>query len=844
MQKEFWLLSLSDLIKSLDSNITTGLTDDRVKNQKKRYGSNVISTQKRISVLFQFLSHFKSPFVILLFVAAGLSAFVQDLHSAIIILVMIFMSVCLDFFQEYRAQRAAQKLRQSMADTSRVIRRGEIKEILSASLVPGDIVLLTAGDLIPADGRLFFAKDLFVNQAALTGESFPASKTAEDLKNPTSDLTEATNAVFMGTSVLGGEGKMIVCNTGRQSFLGDIATVLSHPEPSSAFESGIKQFGFFIIRLTVLMFFFVLVVNLVLHKPLLDTVLFALALTVGITPELLPMVISVSLSRGSLRMAQKQVIVKRLSAIHDLGSMNVLCTDKTGTLTEADIQLKEHVDCDGNDSDHVLTLAYLNSYFETGIKSHLDTAILGHKNIDVNGWTKIDEIPFDFERRKLSVLLNKGEQNFLIVKGSSEEVLAVCSRFEANNGKDIKKLDQTARTKINALFTKLSQEGLRLLSIAWKPENKTHTQAVASDEKGFIFAGFVTFFDPPNKSAKKALELLSQHHINLKIITGDNEYVTQHLCSELDIPILGLLRGSDINTMSDKTLQTNVEKTNLFCQVNPAQKTRIIEALKSLGYIVGFMGDGINDAASLHTAHVGISIDTAVDVAREAADLILLQHDLRVVNNGVIEGRRTCANIMKYIMMVTSSNFGSIISMAVASFVLPFLPMRAPQILLNNFLYDISEIPIPWDNVDKDTLTKPYAWSLKFVNKFMLILGPVSSIFDFVLFYIMLKVMKMNEALFQTSWFIESTVGEILVIFIIRTRLSPFKSFPHPFLTASSLLLVAIAMIIPFSPLGVYFRFTPPPLVFFGILIVIIMAYLTLAEYAKRYFYNKIAPLD
>lgn len=839
-EEKFWLIPLPTLVKKLGTH-KTGLSEREAKIRAKRYGPNLISEKKRKGIILQLLSRFQNPLVILLLVASALSAFVGDVNSAIIILSMVALSVGLDFFQEYRAGKAAEGLRQSVALKSTVFRDGKAREILSSELVPGDLVILSAGNLVPADGRLLFSRGLFLNQALLTGESFPVEKTATDLTRTADDLTSATNALFMGTSIVSGEARMLICSTGQQTFLGQIADVLKHTHPPSAFELGTKKFGYLLMRLTIFLSLFVLIVNLFFHRPFLETVLFALALAVGMTPEFLPMVISVTLARGSIRMARKKVIVKRLSAIHDLGSMDVFCTDKTGTLTEASIQLAHHLDCNGEESEYVLQLSYLNSYFESGIKSHLDEAVLQHEAVNTKGWKKIDEIPFDFERRKISVLVDNGDKRFLIVKGAPEDILLSCTQFEVNGRKDIKALNVAAKLKLRSLFEKQSQQGFRVLGVAWRSEPKNHSRAIPSDESGLTFAGFATFFDPPKESALQALSFLSNNRVDLKIVSGDNEYVTSHLCSELGITIKGIVKGSEINEMSDEALQASVEKANLFCRVTPSQKTRIILALKQRGHIVGFMGDGINDAPSLYTAHVGISIDSAVDVAKEAADFILLEHDLRVVNDGVIEGRRTFGNIMKYIMMVTSSNFGNMLSMAGASLIIPFLPMLAPQILLNNLLYDISETPIPLDNVDEEVLRKPHQWSMEFITKFMLILGPISSVFDFLIFYILLKVLHAGEHLFQTGWFIESLATQILVIFVIRTRLSPFKSRPHPVLIFSSLFLVALGVIITLTPFGAYFGFVKPPLTFFMILIVMVSVYLMVAELGKRFFYKRLA---
>ncbi len=839
-EQTFWLIPFSDLVKKLNSS-NQGLSEKEAKARLKQVGPNLISKHQKRNLFFQFLSRFRNPLVILLLVASVLSVFVGEIKDAVIILSIVTFSVLLDFFQEYRAGKAAEKLTKSVALKSIVLRDGEKNEIFSTDLVPGDMVILSAGNLVPADGRIISANGVFANQALLTGESFPVEKSASDITDGKDELTQATNSLFMGTSLVSGSAQMLVCETGSHTFLGGIADVLEKDAPPSAFELGTRQFGFLLMRLTIFLTLFVLIVNLFFHKPFLETVLFALALAVGMTPEFLPMVVSVTLARGSIRMAEKKVIVKRLSAIHDLGSMDVLCSDKTGTLTEAKIELAKHLNGKGEESDQVLQLSYLNSYFESGIKSTLDQAVLDHKNVITEGWRKIDEIPFDFERRKISVLIDNGKERLLIVKGAPEDILQACTHFEGKTRDDLLPLNSAALKKFEALFEDQSRQGFRVLGVAYRSMPKDHSRAVISDESGLTFAGFATFFDPPKKSAIQALNLLKENNVDLKIATGDNEFVTSHLCTLLGIPIKGILNGSEISHMSDEAFQASVEKTNLFCRVTPDQKTRIIEALKKRGHIVGFMGDGINDAPSLHTAHVGISVNTAVDVAKEAADFILLKRSLNVINDGIFEGRRTYGNIMKYIMMVTSSNFGNMLSMAGASVIIPFLPMLAPQILLNNLLYDISETPIPLDNVDQEVLKKPHQWSMSFITKFMLILGPISSAFDFLIFYIMLKLLNAGEAFFQTGWFIESLATQILVIFVIRTSLSPFKSRPHPALIASSLSILAIGVIITISPLGAYFGFIKLPLYFFFILTLMVCVYLVIAEIGKRYFYKRFA---
>lgn len=521
--------------------------------------------------------------------------------------------------------------------------------------------------------------------------------------------------------------------------------------------------------------------------------------------------------------------------------MDVLCTDKTGTLTEARIHLERHVDPLGKDSTRVLELAYLNSFFESGLRSPMDDAILEHKEIGVSAWKKIDEVPFDFERRRVSVVIDNGQQRLLIIKGAPEDILRLSTHYEANGEADIKELDQPGLDRLQKLSESFAQDGFRVLGVAWKKMESTEHHAVIDDETALVFAGFAAFLDPPKESAKPALAKLTQAGVAVKVVTGDNELVTKHICEKLGLPITGILTGAQMQAMDDHALAACVENVNLFCRVNPSQKNRVILALKQRGRVVGYMGDGINDAPSLHSADIGISVDSAVDVAKNAAEMILLEQDLNVLHEGVMEGRRTFGNIMKYIMMGTSSNFGNMFSMAGATLFLPFLPMLPVQILLNNLLYDVSEIPIPLDSVDEGYLTQPRHWNMNFIRNFMLLLGPVSSIFDFLTFYVMLHVFHAGEELFHTGWFVESMATQVLVIFIIRTRLNPFKSRPNIWLTVCSLSVVFIAVALPYTPLGAYLGFVPPPILFYAILAVLVLFYLFAAEGIKQWFYHRFA---
>ena len=833
----WWLKPLAESRAELATD-AAGLSSAEARTRLAKFGPNLFRDHKEQPLWLQFISRFKNPLIILLLVASAISAFTGEMTNFVIITLMVLFSVTLDFIQEHRAGKAAESLRKTVSVRARVIRDGNSMEVPVTEVVPGDLVVLSAGDMVPADGLVLEAGDLFVKQALLTGESYPVEKRPGAAAADATELQDAANAVFMGTTVISGSARIRVVKTGTGTAIGAIADSLSRQPPPTAFEIGTHRFGLLIMRLTILLVLFVLLVNAFMHKPWLESFLFAVALAVGLTPELLPMVVSVTLSRGALLMAKKRVIVKRLTSITDLGSMDVLCTDKTGTLTEAKIRLEQHVDPQGKPSERVLELAYLNSFFETGLKSPLDDAILAHENIDVSAWKKIDEVPFDFERRRVSVLLDKGNGRVLVVKGAAEEIIGLCTRYEEQGNEAQIPLDQAARVRIHEEHIALEKEGFRVLGIAWREVPPDHSDAVIGDETELVFAGFAGFLDPPKESAGAALAALKEWGVTVKIVTGDSELVTQHVCAQLNIPVTGVLTGKEIAQMDDSALRIRVETANLFCRVNPSQKDRVILALRARGHVVGYLGDGINDAPSLQSADVGLSVDSAVDVAKEAADMILLDQDLNVLLDGVLEGRRTFGNIMKYIMMGTSSNFGNMFSMAGAALFLPFLPMLPTQILLNNILYDLSEVPIPLDKVDPEELRNPRILDMNFIRNFMLVIGPISSAFDFLTFYVMLIVLKANETLFQTGWFVESLSTQVLVIFIIRTRGNPFKSRAHPILVATSLAIVAIGATIPFTPLGTYFGFVPPPVEFYAILAAMVVIYLVMVEVAKRVFYH------
>jgi P-type Mg2+ transporter len=776
-------------------------------------------------------------------IAGAISAALQSYASVIVIYIMVFLSVTLAHYQEANASKAAELLREKVATSATVLRENIKQEIKLQFIVPGDIIYLSAGDLTPADARVIDAKDLFVNQSMLTGESFPVEKTSAPIKGKEAAITEWTNHFFMGTSIVSGSATAVVVRTGGSTEYGKIAQRLVEKAPETEFEIGIKKFGFLIMQVTIVLVLFVFMINALLHPNadgILTALLFAVALAVGLTPELLPMIITINLSKGAMAMSKKGVIVKRLSSIETFGSMNVLCTDKTGTLTENQIKLILHIDMQGRDDPKVLLYSFLNSNFQTGLKSPLDEAILKHEEIEVSTFQKIDEVPFDFVRRRVSVVVEQERQRFFIAKGAPEEILKVCSYYELEGL--ISDLDEGNRRKIEQKYHDLSAEGLRVLGVAYKKLREEKAVYSINDERDMTFLGFVAFLDPPKETAKQSLQMLSKAGVELKILTGDNELVTKKVCSELGFEVKGVILGNEIANMSDETLGAVVEEANVFARVTPAQKDRIITLLKLNGHVVGFMGDGINDAPSLKTSDVGVSVNNAVDVARESADIILLKNDLTVLGEGVLEGRKTFGNTMKYIMMGVSSNFGNMFSAAGGSVFLPFLPMLPIQILLNNLLYDTSQTVMTTDNVDAEYIEKPKRWDISFIRRFMMIIGPVSSLFDFATFFTMLFIFNAwtNAALFQTAWFIESLCSQTLVVLIIRTRRVPFyKSKPSKYLAIMLLAVISFAIIVPYTPVGAFFGFVPPPPAFFLALAGILGAYAVLAETVKKLFYKR-----
>ncbi|MGC8895234.1 MAG: magnesium-translocating P-type ATPase [Candidatus Bathyarchaeia archaeon] len=835
--EELLTLPVQELFTRLNTSLL-GLSSEEAEERIRVYGYNEIVKKKKRIVVVDFLSHFKSPLIIILLVAGLISGFFGEVINTIIIFAIVMLSVILDFYQEFRAESAAEMLKQRVATTATTVRDGVKREVKLSEIVPGDIIYLSAGDIVPADARVISAKDLFVNQSVLTGESFPVEKTAVPLKSYVSAITEWNNYLFMGTSVVSGTATAVVVKTGSLTEFGKIAKRLVSREPETEFQRGIRSFGYMIMQVTFLLVLFVFFINALYMRSVLDSLLFAVALAVGLTPELLPMIISVNLSKGAIAMSKKGVIVKRLVSIQNFGSMDVLCTDKTGTLTENRIKLVLHVDINGDESEKVILYSYLNSHFQTGLRSPLDEAVLKFRDIDVKEYIKIDEVPFDFVRKRLSIVIEYQNQRFMITKGAPEEIAKICSYYEVENV--IADITEEVRRKIEQKYIELSAEGFRVLSVAYKRLREEKAVYSVNDEFDMVFLGFIAFLDPPKETAKDSLQLLKNEGVELKILTGDNELVTRKVCEYLGFEIKGIVTGNEIAQAGDDALARVVEEANVFCRVTPAQKDRIINALKNNGHVVGFLGDGINDAPPMRSADVGISVDNAVDVAKESADIILLRTDLTVLHDGVLEGRKTFGNTMKYIMMGVSSNFGNMFSMAGASLFLPFLPMRPTQVLLNNLLYDLSQSTIPMDEVDQEYIEKPKRWDMHFIRLFMVCLGPVSSLFDFLTFFIMLFIFNATEPLFQTAWFLESLASQTLVIFVIRTKKSPFwKSKPSRLLVLSSIAIIIFALILPYTPLGTIFEFVKAPQTFFIALAAILSAYLALAEIVKSWFYKR-----
>lgn len=701
----FWNRPVVGLLSDLEAR-PEGLATQEAERRLAHFGPNVVTARDRVSGWVRFFRRFGNPLVLILLVASAGSAATGDTASFVIVVAIVTLSVAMDFVQETRAQNAVEALRDQVALRAEVVRSSQQAAVLVRQLVPGDIVRLTAGDLVPADGRLLDARDFFVNQALLTGEPYPVEKHSGDLLVAAPTLSDATNAVFAGTSVISGAATLLVCRTGRATQFGQLADTLIAKPPPAAFERGLRQFSALILRITLVLMIVVLGESLMFYRAWLESVMFALALAVGLTPELLPLIITVTLTRGAVRLARRRVIVKRLPAIYNLGAMDVLCTDKTGTLTEAHIRLMRHIDASGAECERVFDLAYLNSHFETGFKSPLDDAILEHGHLDLSGWRKLDEVPFDFERRRVSVLVERDGQRVLIAKGAPEDILRLSTSVERPDG-TVEPLTPVTRGDLTARFQQLGAEGFRALAIATRQVAPDCTTAVLTDEADLAFAGFTVFLDPPKPSAATALRSLTDAGVSVKVLTGDNERVSRHVCEALGFADATVVTGEALSAMTDEALIGCLPRVNVFCRVTPQQKLRVLLALKRAGQTVGFLGDGINDAPALHSADVGISVDSAADVAKAAAEIVLLEKDLAVLHEGVMDGCRTVVNVDKYLLMASSANFGNIVTMVLAGLVLPYLPLLPIQVLLTNLLYDFAQTGLPLDRVDAEVIARP-----------------------------------------------------------------------------------------------------------------------------------------
>jgi len=804
----------------------TGLSEQEAQKRLEEYGSNEAAKKQKRTLVLQFILKFFHPLVVLLVVIAGVTFWTGDPVSGSIIGLMAVMSVVLGFYQEYRAGKEADRLSEMVRATATVYRNGKSKEIPIKQIVPGDIIDLFAGDMIPADLRIIQAKDLFINQAALTGESMPVEK------------TPASNSIaFMGSSVVSGTALGIVIKTGLATEFGEISKRLASIDQPTSFDRGINKFVWLMIIAMIGLVIFICVVDSFKDK-FMDALLFSLSVAIGLTPEMLPMLVTINLSKGAIAMSKKEVIVKRLTSIQNFGAMDVLCTDKTGTLTLDKIVLEKYCDVVRKEDQGVLKLAYLNSYYQTGLKNILDKAVLKYEKLIVKQYKKVDEMPFDFSRRIMSVVVDMEGKHKIIAKGAPEEILKRCKRYELDG--ELEELDQIVMTDLKQEYDSLSADGFRVLAVAYKDMGVNKEVYSKDDESELVLKGYIAFLDPPKPTARKTIEVLRKLGIELKVLTGDNDLVAKKICSDVGLDVKGLLTGVQLEKITDDQLKDLVKTTTVFARLSPLQKERVIHALHRNGHTVGFLGDGINDAPALKAADVGISVNNAVDIAKESADIILLQKNLMVLRDGVLEGRRVFGNIFKYIKMGASSNFGNMFSMAGSCLILPFIPMFPIQIILNNFLYDASQVAIPSDDVDEEYLLKSRTWNIKYIMKFMMFFGPLSSVFDYLTWGIMLLIYHANQATFATCWFIESMCTQLLVIHIIRTGKIPFvESWPSPFLIFTSIYITSIAMVLPYTPLGAYFKFVMPPGTFFLFLIGIVGTYLWSVQALKTWFVKK-----
>ncbi|EHQ26677.1 magnesium-translocating P-type ATPase [Mucilaginibacter paludis] len=846
-----------------------GLGRAVIEEKRRKFGLNEIQHEKAAAWYVQLFQAFVNPFIAVLLILASVSFVLdvmmaapgeQDYKTVIVVSVMVILSSLLRFWQEFSSNRAADALKSMVKTTATVLRQKTGRtEVNIVDLVPGDVIYLSAGDMIPADCRILYSKDLFISQAMLTGESLPIEKREHGI--PDADQRsplDLENICFMGTNVVSGTATAIVVTTGNLTYFGTIGKAITGKRNETSFDRGVNKVSWLLIRFMLVMVPLVFLINGLTKGNWFEALLFAISVAVGLTPEMLPMIVTANLAKGALNMSKRKVIVKRLNAIQNIGAMDILCTDKTGTLTMDKIVLERHLNVFGDEDDEVMKWAYLNSFHQTGLKNLLDVAVLEHAEIHscVNAeehFKKIDEIPFDFQRRRMSVILEeKSGKHLLICKGAVEEMLEQCA-FAFDPGEDkqlhiendkIVPMDDAMRRIILSTSKKLNEEGLRVLLVAIKEYDERPLNYSVADEANMVLTGFIGFLDPPKPSAKSAIEGLQKLGVSIKVLTGDNDVVTKKICRDVGIPVNHVLLGSEMELLTDAELTGMLDETSIMAKLSPIQKARVIKLLQAQGHTVGFMGDGINDAAALRDADVGISVDTAVDIAKESADIILLEKDLMVLRKGVIYGRRTFGNIIKYIKMTASSNFGNMFSMLGASALLPFLPMLPIQLLVQNLLYDISQTSIPWDSMDEDFIEQPQKWDARGISKFMLFIGPISSIFDYATFALMWFVFKANspahQSLFQSGWFIEGLLSQTLIVHMIRTRKIPFvQSWAATPVVALTSLIMLLGIAIPFSPLAHILNLQALPLVYFPWLIGILVAYCLLTQLVKNWFINK-----
>jgi Mg2+-importing ATPase len=831
----FWSISVKEMLQKLETK-KEGLTSDEAQKRLALFGSNLLKPKKHSDWFTLLISQFKSPIILILFIATGLSFFLHDRVDAFIILLIVLISGLLGFWQEHGASNAVEKLLSIVQIKASVIRDGIAKEIPVEQIVPGDIVVLNAGDIIPGDGLVHESKDLFVDEAMLTGETFPVEKMVAVLPAETL-LGQRTNALWMGTHVVSGTATALIIHTGKETEFGKVSERLKLRPQETEFEHGIRRFGYFLMEVTLILVVCIFAINVYLGRHILDSFLFSLALAVGLTPQLLPAIISINLSHGAKRMAQKKVIVKRLSSIENFGSMNVICSDKTGTLTEGVVNLQSALDVEGNASDKVLLQAYINAFYETGFTNPIDEAIRNHKQFDLSGYQKQDEIPYDFLRKRLSILVSHNDSHLMVTKGAMQNVLDVCSFVETKDGKVIdiaEKADQ-----IRKHFMEFSSKGFRTLGVAYKIMG-SDSRFTKEHESGMIFSGFLILSDPPKPNILATINGLKNLGVALKIITGDNHLVAANVSEQMGLKNSKIMTGSELNHLSDSALMKKVGGVDVFAEIEPNQKERIILALKKAGNVVGYMGDGINDASALHAADVGISVDSAVDVAKDAADIVLLEKGLDVLVEGVREGRITFANTLKYVFMATSANFGNMFSMAGVSLFLPFLPLLPKQILLTNLLTDFPEMTIATDNVDNEMVNYPRRWDIKAIRKFMITFGIVSSVFDYLTFGLLLLILHATQTQFRTGWFLESVISASMIVLVIRSRKPFFRSQPGKYLLVATLLIFAVTLILPFTPLAGIFGFSPLPVHFLLLIGLIVLCYIFTAEIVKKVFYKRV----